>query len=170
MKSITTFFLIGGIVVLTAGSCTKVRTTTEIPTTAMVEPTEQAAGEEALFRIQSDGKTGFIDNTGRVVVEPKYYAILDYSEGVAACEILSKYGYIDRTGQLVIQPRFPYGDNFFEGLAATRSGMYWGYIDKTGKAAIEMKFQEAGKFSEGCAPVRVKAKWGYIDKTGKMRN
>lgn len=76
---------------------------------------------------------GYIDTTGRVVIEPQFTRAGDFSEGLAPVRIYGKYGFIDRTGKIVIEPRFVFAGKFSRGLAyvATETGV--GYIDKSGK-------------------------------------
>ena len=52
-----------------------------------------------------DGLAGFIDDTGVLVVEPKYFRAGDYHEGLAMVCDGRRCGYLD--------------DDFHEGLAAT---------------------------------------------------
>jgi hypothetical protein len=58
------------------------------------------------------GRWGFIDESGVVVIEPRFNGAKPFSEGLAAVVIsddentIGRVGYIDKTGQLVIQPQF----------------------------------------------------------------
>jgi len=45
-----------------------------------------------LFSIEQNGKWGFIDKTGKIVIEPKFDIAWDFSEGLADEEIEDKYG------------------------------------------------------------------------------
>ena len=134
----------------------------------------------------SYGRWGFIDETGRVVIDPQFNRAKRFSEGLAAVIIQEAensgggLGYIDKTGQIVIQPQFGTGNTdidfaFSEGLAAVplRNTDEWGYIDKTGKFVISPKFKYASSFSEGRAWVgianpdwSIQYKMGMIDREG----
>lgn len=114
-------------------------------------------------------KGGFIDKTGKVVIEPKFGLPEPFSEGLARVFIGSgKLGYIDQKGNLVIPGPFDGAASFSEGLAAVSVGKKTGYIDKTGKMIIPPQFDEARKFSEDRATVRIGDKFALIDKTGKV--
>jgi hypothetical protein len=55
------------------------------------------------------GKTplyGYVDQRGIVAIEPRFMAAKEFSQGLAAVEIDSKWGYVDTKGQLAIAPRF----------------------------------------------------------------
>jgi len=137
----------------------------------------------------TNGRWGFIDETGKYVIEPKFVMVKPFSEGRAAVvfgETENPYrtlGYVDQTGRTVIAPQFSgEGDmserGFSEGLAAVK--VYkdgqgkWGYIDKAGKIVIEPQFAAAGPFSQGRAMVgiaepawTINYKWGFIDTEGQ---
>lgn len=131
-----------------------------------------------------DGRFGYIDKTGKVVITPQYFIAQDFAEGLAAVRVEetsdSKYGYIDRTGHMVIAPRFHQAGSFSEGLAAVETSarvvgnqvvdIAWGFIDKAGVLRIPDRYKLAGNFSEGLARVAIKLHLsvGYIDHDGKM--
>ena len=54
---------------------------------------------EQRFLIRQNGKTGFIDGCGRVVVEPVYDVAFEFSEGAARVEKDGKVSYIDKSGK-----------------------------------------------------------------------
>ena len=118
-----------------------------------------AEDEVMLFPIVKDAKWGYMDNTGKVVIEPKYDGAWDFHEGLACVGEGLLRGYIDRTGTMVIKPWFAYGSKFSSGKALVyghangkkygiKYNDFWGddiqfyrttgwymYIDKKGKAA-----------------------------------
>ncbi|HUW33071.1 MAG TPA: WG repeat-containing protein [Planctomycetota bacterium] len=119
-------------------------------------------------------KWGFIDQMGKVVVEAKYTAVGDFSEGLAAVKtggthfIGGKSGFIDRTGVEVIEPQFEGARSFSEGLAAVRVKGKWGFIGRDGKLRIEPQFESVNAFHEGLALFTRDKKYGYIDRTGAV--
>jgi hypothetical protein len=138
---------------------------------------------EGLAPVSVNGKTGYIDRTGTLVIPALPYRGLDFSDGMAKVYVdkpcgssndKQNYGFIDRAGKLVIpfkltHPCNYYGDQFYfkkEGLALTQIGEQWGFVDKSGK--VVLKFYNAGPFSEGLAHVQVGGRFGYIDPAGKM--
>jgi len=114
---------------------------------------------DGLAKVTVNGKVGFIDATGKLVIPAKFYDAGRFSEGLAPFENAhEKWGYIDSTGRIVVPPRFDWAIPFEEGLALVQVGKLWGYIDNKGAVAIEPKFEEAESFSEGFAAI------GYYDK------
>jgi len=139
-----------------------------------------AQTENPLFVVIVDDKRGYIDKTGKIVIQPQWGGAGDFSEGlakVATYEDGYAEGYIDTTGKVVIPLRYKMAQDFSEGLAAVGFGQFGlhnsgdhktGFIDKTGKLVIKPKFRDAIGFSEGLARVYDNGKYGFIDKTGNV--
>ena len=64
--------------------------------------------ECGLLSIKKDGKWGYMDKTGKVVIEPQFDGVRLFSEGLANVWIGDKEGYIDKTGKIVINPQFDF--------------------------------------------------------------
>lgn len=121
--------------------------------------------------LDSNGKWGFIDRTGRLVIPGQWDVVGSFSEGLAEVEkALDKCGFIDKTGKVVITCNWNLARPFKEGLAhVVDANSKDGYIDKMGKVVIPCKWEGAGDFSEGLAWVKdANDKFGYIDKTGRL--
>lgn len=127
--------------------------------------------DEVKSSLDTNGKCGFIDKTGKIVVEPKYKQISYFSEGLAAVSENGKqFGYIDKTGKQIIEQKFTSESAFSDDLAISYEGFssLKGYIDKTGKTVIEPKFLFATSFGDGYAIVtNLSNQKAIIDKTGK---
>ena len=119
-----------------------------------------------------DKKLGFIDTTGKMCIEPQFYATQYSTRFIDGWALVGdenyKSGFIDKKGKWAIQPQYDDAHIFYEDLAAVAIDGKWGYIDKTGKTVINLKYDNASDFSEGLAAVQVDGKWGYIDTKGKM--
>lgn len=101
------------------------------------------------------------------IVEDKYRAVGDFSEGLAAVKELFDWGFIDHTGKEVISCQYGGAKEFSEGLAAVYSDGKWGFIDKAGNVVISFRYDDVQNFSEGLALVSSGGKYGFIDKTGR---
>jgi hypothetical protein len=138
-----------------------------------------------LYPVSVDGKWGYIDKTGALVIKPQFHDAMDFSEGMAAISITDSHGrlwgYIDTSGAIVIQPQpqFVTVRAFSEGLAAVQIdpgpgaiSLLWGFFDKTGRLVIPAQYERIGAFSEGLCAVSIekdgKQECGYIDKAGTM--
>ncbi|MBP5189637.1 MAG: WG repeat-containing protein [Bacteroidales bacterium] len=119
----------------------------------------------------SNGKYGFKDKTGKVIIPCTWERTGRFYEGLADVQDSNgKWGFIDKTGKLVIPCKWESAWAFNEGLAKVKdSNGKWGYIDKTGNVIIPCTWEWTGWFSEGLAAVQdSNGKSGYIDKTDKV--
>lgn len=121
---------------------------------------------ENMAAVKKDGKWGFIDCNGNVIVEPMYSSANSFSEGLAAVQNDGKWGYIDKTGKLVIPFTLDSTYAFSEGLAAYSKGNYYGYINTAGETVIEAIYSEASLFKNGVACVKKENRYGYIRPDG----
>ena len=127
---------------------------------------------------------GFLDDKGKVVVEPRFSRVNEFKDGLACawCPVdkaawrngrpIEHVGFIDTTGDFVIEPDFVNATSFSEGLAAVLIAdgdqSKWGYINRSGEFVIPASFDSARPFSEGLAAVLQDGKWGFIDQQGEF--
>lgn len=83
-----------------------------------------------------------INTKGEEILNTEYACLLDFCDGLACAERLSKFLWFKKSK--------------------------YGYIDIKGKEIISCIYDEAKDFVNGYACVRVKKKWGVIDKNGKI--
>ncbi|MGE5329656.1 MAG: WG repeat-containing protein [Deltaproteobacteria bacterium] len=122
---------------------------------------------EDLLAVKKDDKCGFVDKTGKEVIELKYDDVYSFSEGLAVAVKDKQWGFIDKTGKEVIQLKYNNAYSFHQGLAVVVKDNKWGFINKSDKEVIELKYHDAYSFDEDLAVVVKDNKWGYIDITGK---
>lgn len=140
--------------------------------------------------VKRNGKYGYVNELGNLVIPCSWDDAHDFSEGLGAVEKDGKWGYIDETGTLVIPNQWFYAMPFSEEVAAV--SVYdqefvhrYGYIDKSGRLVIPYSWHRTHKFSEGLAWVAIKDtfspgkngfadqvlleyKYGYIDHSGTL--
>ena len=134
-----------------------------------------------LFVVIVNDKRGYIDRTGKIVIEPKWGGADDFSEGlakVATYDSHYKEGYIDTTGKIAIPLEFDQASDFENGLALVGVGKFglhgsgdhrFGFIDKKGNWVIKPIYRDLYGFSDGLAAAKNdEGKWGFIDITGKV--
>ena len=100
-----------------------------------------------------DGKFGYIDTKGNVVVpfryEPGYdepngwynqQPCYDFHNGIARVwdKATEKYGYIDREGKEVFSCQFTEAEDMSEGLARVRRNDNYGFIDAKGNCTLDI--------------------------------
>jgi hypothetical protein len=130
---------------------------------------------DPLFRFLRNGKAGYIDASGRIMLLPMADGNWDgeFHEGLLkAGDHDQGYRYIDHSGKTVFRLHAWSADDFSEGLAQASPDMSkWGFIDRTGRYAISPQFEQADTFSEGLARISVSGEVGgngFIDPHGKI--
>ncbi len=147
----------------------------------------------------SDGRTfvqgqnflfALMDNTGKIIVDPKYKTVFPFNEGFAPVSYINEKGktvweIIDINGKPVKQfiqtgkekDKIEFYSGFSEGLAVAQQGYgaNRGYIDTKGKVIIDFKFAMNIKpFNSGRAYAEFydkktnKMTKGFIDNKGKF--
>ncbi len=155
----------------------------------VIKPVFQGAGEFseglAVVHIKDQG-AGYIDTTGKMVIQPRQFSIAwSFHDGVArirGSEELGNpgwkdFGYIDKQGKVTVFPRGISVGDYSEGIASARDKPTWngkewvqsryGYVDKRGEWVIKPQYDHAGMFQDGIASVSVDGTVGWIDTTGK---
>jgi hypothetical protein len=146
------------------------------PPGSAVKPYEpKSLAKPDLFLARVNGRYGFIDKTGTMVLPPRYLRALEFSEGLAPVQDLDqKWGFIDTTGRMAIKPLFNLALPFSEGLASVRAPDRFGCINKAGDLVIAAKFGGVGQFNGGLAQavfeqtvnaVKIRG-WGFIKTDG----
>jgi hypothetical protein len=127
---------------------------------------------EDLAAFKSNFKWGFIDESGKIIINAQFDRVGDFSEGLAMIgnEGSPKmlFGYINKKGEMTINPQFDQANEFIDGMALVKLNDKYGYIDTEGKFIINAQFDEAAPFADGLARVKVGDKYGFIDKSGKI--
>jgi hypothetical protein len=116
--------------------------------------------------VELNNKWGFIDHSGKEVVQLKYEELqgIGFSEGRAGVKLNNKWGYVDKYGKEIVPVKYEAGSYFSEGLAAVKLNNKWGYVDKYGNEIITPQYEEVNAFANGKAKVKKDGKEFYIDK------
>jgi len=129
-----------------------------------------------------NGRWGYADPGGKVVIAARFDAALPFADGLARVGVVDeelpeigaqpnlRWGYIDERGRVLVELRYAVLRDFSEGLAAAavldkekperpgpgrfeRRNLRWGYVDRGGREVIPTQFLAAGDFAEGLAAV-----------------
>lgn len=142
------------------------------------------AFKNGLARVAKDGKWGYINTAGKVVIPLQYDEAQDFGDnglamvGVGPLYKHNHYGYINKQGEVVIPLTYDEALPFnSDNLAAVRKGPRtfgaWGYIDATGKEIIPIKYSAVKPFTkDGLAVVQLglspKEQYGVVNRQGKF--
>ncbi len=122
------------------------------------------------------GKWGFINHQGKIVIDPQFLEVLDFSEERCAVRCAETpetdrsahdyaretYSQEEYSRNYHASGRFDHALNHFAGIGK------WGFIDTSGNFTIKPQYDYAGSFVNGLAPVSLHGKWGYIDKANRL--
>lgn len=131
-----------------------------------------------LFPIPIDGKWGYINSSGRIVIPPQFDEAYDFEKsGFAYVKKSKGAGLVDPTGRLVVPPIYVqvnYVEEIDRIIAFTMmsSPVYkFKILDNNGNPVVDKVFESDSLacFSHGLAPVKSLGVWGYIDRYGRWR-
>jgi len=146
------------------------------------------SGDVATFT-GTNGKKGFIDKTGKVVIQPVYEQLATFENGFSAGKYTDEktqeplFEIVTSTGKVIkkFSPSLDQGkyyeirSGFGNGLAVIVEGFsHYGFVDTKGNIAVKTGFSEVTKFISGRAwarstdPKTGATKEGYIDTSGKF--
>jgi len=130
--------------------------------------TDMKLAAKLFFPFYKEGKYGFIDEEGKVMIEPQYEVVEPYTEGLGLVVKNGELGFLNKAGDLVIPFDYDDGEPFYEGLAIVSRNDKYGMIDRTNKAVIPFQYDLVGKFSQGLALVANDTAYGFVGKEGKV--
>src|SRR5262249_33154031 len=123
-----------------------------LATTIEKDPTKRK-GAGPLFRIRQGKNWGYMDRSGKVMIEPRFDSEGDFFHGLARVRSDHKWGFIDEKGELKVLYQFDDALDFIGELAPARIGRKWGYIDPKGRWVVPPAYQAAGEYGDGLARV-----------------
>ena len=109
---------------------------------------------DGMIRVRKNGLYGFLDTTGKVMVDCQYRTASGYSEGLAVVIIdfdsdNMGYGYIDKSGNMAIAATHEYAYPFSEGYAIVKDYDRFGMIDHSGREVLTCKYAELTYMVDG---------------------
>ena len=137
----------------------------------------------AAVRTHEGGKQGFIDKTGRIVIQYMYdgpQAGVDtlFIDGKAIVRYNAREGMVDKVAKLLVPFKYDKVRRFSNGMAAVREykgynwnneAVNWGFVDEARNEVISPRFTKVIDFKEGLAGYKsLSNKYGFIDKTGDI--
>jgi len=128
--------------------------------------------------VRINGKWGFADRDGNIVVEPRFDALYSYrggrfQEGLIPVRIGKLWGYADDSGRLVLSAQYDTAYDFQDGLALVKRGGQWFVIDRAGaQLGMLPSGGEVGpsdwETSGELVPIQFDRRWGAINRRGAL--
>ncbi|MEK8129306.1 WG repeat-containing protein [Paenibacillus filicis] len=132
------------------------------------------------FRQEVEGRYGYIDEAGQVVIKPQYTVALPFSEGRAvvntAADYKNEYGLIDRRGRAILKPSYnevrDLGERRYAvGFALDPEKPYIGSVyaiaDDHGKFLTQALYVQVADYKKGVASVSDGRRTFFLDRSGK---
>ena len=124
---------------------------------------------EGLVPVRLDGKWGYSNTNGEMIITNKYSSAYYFKDGLARVSYEGKTGFINREGSFIINPEW---DNasywFYDGLVSVQKNGKYGFIDSSGNLVVKNQYYDVKSFSEGRAAVLIGDKWGFINTRGEV--
>ena len=91
--------------------------------------------------VKFNGKYGYIDQTGKFVIEPQYDDADTFCEDeLARIQLDGKYGCIDKSGKIIIKPQYEWLTIDNKNVIFIKQGEKWGMVDRNGDYVVKPKF------------------------------
>ena len=91
---------------------------------------------EGFAAVKKDGKWGYINTKGELIIECKFDDVNYFNKGFAVVKKDGKKGYINTKGEQIIECKFDDVRDFYEGFAPVQKDDRWGYINTKGCPVI----------------------------------
>lgn len=135
----------------------------------------------AAFQPTQDGKWGYVDENGKVAIEPNFGEAFEFKDGLAQVNSsldlsIRKYGIIDKKGHYILKPEYNDVKILGEGMLAAGKaidstqpfiGSIYALADERGKLLTTFKFYNIGDFVNGVTYADNGKSTFFINKTGK---
>ncbi|NQZ76584.1 MAG: WG repeat-containing protein, partial [Ekhidna sp.] len=129
---------------------------------------EEVGGfSEDRFLIKKEGRWGFVDDEGRLVISNRYDSARVFEENRAAILLRNKWGFIDSHENLKVQPYYDEVSNFSGAIATAKRDGSFGLINKNGKEVIGFGWHLIRRLASGNYLVRNgNDAFGLVDDSG----
>ncbi len=131
---------------------------------------DQAQSQESLYPIQVNGKWGFIDREGTVVIRPQFdwNRVSMPEDGIMIIDLGERFGILNQKGEILFEPQFDRIPVFQGNVCWVQKNEKWGLIDRSGTWIIEPRFDIAYDFIGVYAKVEQNGLYGLVDSSGTI--
>jgi len=127
-----------------------------------------------LSMVKKDGKIGFVNESGEIVIPLEYDGAWDFSDDMALVRQGTERFWIDTQGNRLHDWEWARGSRMYDGMAfvGTENGLY-GVIDKRGELIIPCEWDamsdQMGPFMRGeIMQTEKDGLWGFLNKQGAL--
>ena len=129
---------------------------------------DYSLSNETYYPFRAGNKWGFIDEKSKVVIEPKYDWVEQYSEGLALVGKNEMAGYINKRGKENVAIKYTDGATFTGGHAWIELDGKYGLVNSHGSLVLNAVYENIGNFSESRIYVQKDGKYGFYNSKMKL--
>jgi len=100
--------------------------------------------KSTFYPYKNDGKYGFIQRNGDIVIEAKYDQVSPFREGLSIVLSGEFYGAIDKRNHLVIDAKFDDMEDFNLGKSIVEKDNVFGLVDRVGNFIFPLEYEDMG--------------------------
>lgn len=126
------------------------------------------AGGSGLTIFKENGKYGFKNQPGQIIIANRYEDVKPFHQGFAAVKLNNHWGFINIDERLVVQPRYDSVGHFTDGICITKSSTGLGVINEQGDEIIANEYQSIIKLTNGNFRVQKTGHWGVLNEDGSI--
>lgn len=150
---------------------------------AVAQAADSYTIQEGKFVVCREARYGFIGRDGKTILEPTYWKISDFHEGLATFQQGDKVGVINKSGKVQVKASFEEIGPFAKGKALARAysprklhpktgdlmcAGLWGLIDTHGNWLVKPIYDDVNALNKDYNLVRKGGKRGFVDRNLKV--
>lgn len=120
-----------------------------------------------LYPYQKGDYKGFIDPSGRFVINPDYDAATDFFEGLSVVSKNDSVFFINKENTNVFEKVYSDASVFKNGIAPVKENGKWYFINRQGQT-ISKTYDEINELSNAVYVVKLRSKYGALDQFGQV--
>ncbi len=138
----------------------------ELPAIQQAEWTGPSS--EGFRPVRRNGRYGFINDAGLLMIPNRYEDATPFSEGRAGIKIRNKWGFIDRNDRIAVQPVYDKVLPFVGNTAKVCLKNKWGLIDRDGKILVPIRYDSLSVLPSGRVLVGLEGFYGLFNMNGDI--
>lgn len=125
--------------------------------------------QDGLIKVIIDGKVGFIDTLGKIIIPIEFESAEYPNDGLIAVKKNGKHGYLNYNGNVAINFIYDYAQPFVNGLAKVKMNNKEGYINRQGEFIVGPEDTLSKIYYHGkLTSVRRGRYWAFADYKGNI--
>lgn len=137
----------------------------------LVQPTEGLdwikPGSEGMYPAGKNGKTGFVNASGKWIIEAQFDETGNFHEQIAPIRMAGNWGMVAMDGRVIAEPKWDEIKDFQAGIAVVKASEQYFLLDKSGQLLTPDGFSQVCRLKEGYFLVEREGKRGLLDQSGK---